>query len=158
MAGMAALAGKLVVKARSFNNKLVAAYNSSLLGANVGASCVIVHPENISVGENSYINGGMLLASPNARISIGKNCLISYAVHIRTDMHRHEPGVPIIEQGVTESDIVIGDNVWIGYGAQIMSGVTIGSNSIVGAGAVVTKDVPQNVIVGGVPARIIGER
>lgn len=58
----------------------------------------------------------------------------------------------MIDQGHSEEDIIIGDNVWIGYGSQIMSGVHIGSNAIVAAGAVVTKDVPDNVIVGGVPA------
>lgn len=85
--------------------------------------------------------------------------MVSYAVHLRVDMHRHENGdIPMIAQGHTHEDIVIGDNVWAGYGAQIMSGVTIGSNVIVGAGAVFTKDVPSNVIVGGVPARIIEER
>ena len=52
-------------------------------------------------------------------------------------------------QGHDEADIVIGDDVWVGYGAQIMAGVTVGSHSIVGAGAVVTHDVPEFAIVGG---------
>ena len=53
------------------------------------------------------------------------------------------------QQGNDEADIVIGDDVWIGYGAQIMSGVTVGSHSIVGAGSVVTHDVPEFAVVGG---------
>lgn len=74
-------------------------------------------------------------------------------------MHIHEnSSVPINRQGHSEADIVIRDNVWIGYGAQIMSGVTVGSDSIVGAGAVVTKDVPEGTVVAGVPARVIKKR
>ena len=57
--------------------------------------------------------------------------------------------MPMALQGNDEADIVIGDDVWIGYGAQIMSGVEVGSHSIVGAGAVVTHDVPEYAVVGG---------
>jgi len=65
---------------------------------------------------------------------------------------------PIIEQGVKSSDIIIGNNVWIGHGAYIMPGVKIGDNSIVGAKAVVTKDIPAGSIAVGVPARVIKTR
>lgn len=117
------------------------------------------YAENILIGENSYVNGGMLCASPNAQIVIGKNCMISYCVHLRTDMHcSSRTDISMNQQGFSEADIIIGDDVWIGYGAQIMSGVTVGSHSIVGAGAVVTKDVAPYTIVGGVPARIIRTR
>ena len=95
----------------------------------------------------------MLCASPGAKIVIGDDCLVSYAVHLRTD-----PDVPVNRQGHDEADIVLGDNVWVGYGAQVMSGVTVGSNSIVGAGAVITRDVPEGVVVAGVPAKVIKKR
>lgn len=118
----------------------------------VAAGVDLRFPENVHVGARSYINGGMVAASENAKIVIGEDCMISYGVHLRTDMHRHGPvDVPMNQQGHDEADIVIGDDVWIGYGVQIMSGVTVGSHSIVGAGAVVTHDVPEFAVVGGFP-------
>lgn len=119
----------------------------------------IVNPSSIHVGEGSYINGRMIRASENAKITIGRNCMISYGVHLRTDSHNHDStAVPMRNQGISEKDITIGDDVWIGYGAQIMSGITIGSGSIIGAGAVVTKDVAPFSVMGGVPARLIRSR
>lgn len=128
-------------------------------GGFIAANTTLLHPENIYLGTRTYINGGMIAASKNAKIVIGDDCMVSYCVHIRTDMHNHDSTAgPMIDQGHTEGDIVIGDNVWIGYGAQVMSGVSIGSNVIVAAGAVVTKNVPDNVVVGGVPAKVISQR
>jgi acetyltransferase-like isoleucine patch superfamily enzyme len=65
---------------------------------------------------------------------------------------------PIREQGIYKRDVIVGNNVWIGYGACILRGVTVGDNAVIGTYAVVTKDVPANAIVGGVPARIIRMR
>lgn len=121
--------------------------------------CTFLHPENIVIGKNTYLNGGMFVAGDDSKIIIGDNCLISYNVHMRTSSHNHSVmDVPIREQGESQKDIVIGNNVWIGYGAQILSGVIIGDNSIVGAGAVVTRSIPENCIYGGVPAKLIRER
>lgn len=101
----------------------------------------------------------MIRASKNARIAIGDNCMISYGVHIRTDTHVHDdPSIPMRRQGCVEKDITIEDDVWVGYGAQIMAGLTIGKGSIIGAGAVVTKDIPPYTVVGGVPAKVIRPR
>lgn len=128
-------------------------------GGHVGAETKLLHPENIYLGRNSYINGGMVAASGCAKVVIGENCMISYGVHMRTDMHRHgRTDVPMNAQGHDHADIIIGDDVWIGYGAQIMSGVHIGSGSIVGAGAVVTHDVPERSVAVGVPAQVIKAR
>lgn len=125
----------------------------------IGANVKLGFPENIFLGENSYINGGFIIASKNANIRIGNFCMISHNVHIRTDSHNFsDNSTPMLHQGHSEKDINIGDNVWIGFGVQILSGIRIGSNSIVAAGSVVTKDVPPYSIVAGVPAKIIKMR
>jgi acetyltransferase-like isoleucine patch superfamily enzyme len=65
---------------------------------------------------------------------------------------------PIREQGIYKRDVEVGSNVWIGYGACVLRGVRVGDNSIVGTNSVVTKDVPANTVVGGVPAKTIRTR
>ena len=65
---------------------------------------------------------------------------------------------PIRVQGIYKRDVTVGNNVWIGYGACILRGVTVGDNSIIGTNAVVTKDVPPNSVVAGVPAKVIRKR
>lgn len=143
---------------------LKGAYNSALVNNPTGSAYVsgrvlLEYPDHIKIGRNSYVNGGQLCASKNAFITIGNDCLISYNVHLRTDMHLYKMRMlPIREQGYKEADIVIGNDVWIGYGAQILGGVTLGDGCVIGAGTVVTKDVkPYQVVVGG-GMRVIGER
>ena len=65
---------------------------------------------------------------------------------------------PIRLQGIYKRDVRVGNNVWIGYGACILRGVTIGDNAIIGTSAVVTRDVPANAVVTGIPARVIRMR
>ena len=114
---------------------------------------------NVSIGTNTHINGAEIYAARDSHISIGKNVMISYDVVIRTDMHRfNRLDIPMIAQNITTQDITIEDDVWIGYGAYIMPGVTLHSGSIIGAHAVVTKDVPPYAVVGGCPAHIIKYR
>jgi len=119
----------------------------------------VLNPHNISIGDNTYVNGGYLMAGPNSKIRIGSNCLISYEVHLRSESHNYLSKHQLIRhQGNSESDIVIGDDVWIGFGAQIMMGVTVGDGAVIGAGAIVTRDVSEYRVVAGVPAREIGSR
>lgn len=125
----------------------------------IGRKTEVMKPENIEIGENSSINGGFLVAGNNSKIVIGNNCLISYNVHMRTRTHNYEKkDMLILEQGEKENSIIIGNDVWIGYGAQIMPGVHIGNGAVVGAGAVVTRNVEPYTVVAGVPARPIKER
>ena len=113
---------------------------------------------NIHIGAGTYINGADLHTTKDSHIYIGDKCLISYEVVMRTDMHNHKAGIPIIDQGNSAEDIIIGNNVWIGHGVYIMPGVHIGDNSIIGAKAVVTKDIPADSIAVGVPACVIKAR
>lgn len=114
---------------------------------------------NIEIGNNTYINGGNFQALGDSKIKIGNNCLISYDVNMRTDKHiASNKKAPIISQGHEFEDIIIDDDVWIGYGAYIMPGVHIGEGAIIGAKAVVTKSVAPYTIVGGVPAKEIKKR
>ena len=136
-------------------------YKKLINGSNyeLGDKVEIVNPQNITIGVNSYINGGNLIASPNAHIIIGDNCLISYNVHIRTDMHNYSNKNELInKQGHREADIVIVDDVWIGYGAQIMAGVRVCKGSVIAAGAVLTHSTNEYEVWGGVPAKKIKDR
>jgi len=92
-------------------------------------------------------------------VRIGEQCVIAdRAMFIDFDHGIVEVERPIRQQGIYKRDVEVGNNVWIGYGACILRGVSVGDNSVIGTNAVVAKDVPANAIVGGVPARIIRMR
>lgn len=133
----------------------IASYKKRINGINYRLSGEVYcnYPENIYIGDGTYVNGGELCASPNAKIVIGENCLISYDFFARTDVHNYkEKDVLIQQQGVTEKDIIIGNDVWIGHGAKIMAGVTVGDGCVIAAGAVVTHDTEPYCLYAGVPA------
>ena len=107
--------------------------------------------KNITVGKNVFINMGCKFQDQGG-IFIGDGTLIGHNVVLATLNHAIAPK----ERGsMIPKPIRIGKSVWIGSNATILPGVTIGDGAIVAAGAVVTKDVPENTIVGGVPAKII---
>lgn len=108
---------------------------------------------NIYIGDNFYANFDCVILDV-AEVRIGANCFLAPGVHIYTAGHPLEPTLRNtgLEFG---KPITIGDNVWIGGRSVINPGVTIGHNVVVASGSVVTKDVPDNVVVGGNPARII---
>lgn len=108
---------------------------------------------NIHVGENFYANFDCVFLDV-CEIRIGDNCFIAPGVHIYTATHPLNPTERIsgVEYGLP---VKIGDNVWIGGRAIINPGVTIGNNVVIASGAVVTRDVPDNVVVGGNPAKIM---
>ena len=92
-------------------------------------------------------------------VRIGEQCVIAdRAMFIDFDHGVVEVERPIRQQGIYKRDVVVGSNVWIGYGACVLRGVSVGDNSIVGTNSVVTKDVPANAVVAGIPARIIRMR
>lgn len=112
-----------------------------------------VCPQNIYIGSHSHLGGVMIRASERAKVKIGDWCQI--ANHTIFASSGHEIGNGYYYGNLTYGDIVVGNNVWIGSNAIILEGVKIGENSVVAAGAVVTKDVPENVVVAGVPAQVI---
>jgi acetyltransferase-like isoleucine patch superfamily enzyme len=92
-------------------------------------------------------------------VRIGEQCVIAdRAMFIDFDHGVVEVERPIRQQGIYKRDVEVGSNVWIGYGACILRGVSVGDNSIVGTNSVVTKDVPANAVVAGIPARVIRMR
>jgi maltose O-acetyltransferase len=110
------------------------------------------HPD-ISIGEHSVINQGCSLDGRGG-LRIGQNVSVSPGVWILTA--GHDPDAPDFRYVVAPT--VIGDYVWLGARALILPGVSIGTGAVVAAGAVVSRDVPDYAVVGGVPAREIGQR
>lgn len=113
------------------------------MGVKVGEGCQIYgYPEDI-FGSEPYL------------VSLGNHVEITSGVRFIT----HDGGVWVLREQAPDMDvfgpIVVGNNVFIGFNVIILPGVTIGSNCVIGAGALVTKDVPSNVVVAGVPARVI---
>lgn len=105
----------------------------------------------LKIGARSFVGFGSVLVA-QSHISIGKDCLIAEHATIRDQDHKVDLGRITALNGYNTAPIVIGDNVWIGAKATILKGVSIGNNSVIAAGAVVTKDVPDNSIAKGVPA------
>lgn len=120
----------------------------------------IRNAQNIYLGENVRITMDCCIwAEKNSKIIFGDNVLVGPGVKMFCGNHGTElNGIPITFQDRNEADIIIGDDVWIGANSIITSGVIIGSGVVVAAGSVITKNVPENKIVGGVPAKIIKER
>lgn len=128
-------------------------------GCRIGRYCQI-SPDggNIYIDENTSINSFSVLSGLGG-ITIGKYVAIAPRCSIIASNHVfNDSTLPIKKQGLSSKGIVIEDDVWLGIGAIILDGVTIGKGSIVGAGSVVTKNVDPNTIVAGVPARVIKRR
>jgi len=130
----------------------------------MGVSCIIaenvkiIHPEKIKLGNNVSIAPDVILDGRGG-LDICDNALIGIQSIILTCTHISDDiNIPILKQGYFSKKTVIGEGVWLGARCILMPGVTIGDKAIVGAGAVVTKDVPYGAVVGGVPARIIKYR
>lgn len=130
---------------------------SKLIGKKVGSGFGLFPPfytdfgKNITIGENVFINAGCKFQDQGG-IIIDDGALIGHGVVLATLNHDMDPKK---RQALHPAPIHIGKNVWIGANATILAGVTIGDNAVVAAGAVVTKDVPADVIAGGVPAKPI---
>jgi acetyltransferase-like isoleucine patch superfamily enzyme len=117
--------------------------------------CRIVGTPKITVGDDFYMNAGCHLLGD---ITFGDSVMLGPKVVMWSRDHGMESGIVMRRQAHINEPIVVGDDVWIGASAVILKGVTVGSGAVIAAGCVVTKDVAQGDIVGGVPARVIGHR
>jgi acetyltransferase-like isoleucine patch superfamily enzyme len=116
------------------------------------------HEGVVEIGAKTVM-GQECTISAYQRVRIGNECVIAdRAMFIDFDHGMVEVERPIRQQGIYKRDVEVGNNVWIGYGACILRGVSVGDNSVIGTNSVVTKDVPANAVVGGIPARIIRMR
>lgn len=119
----------------------------------LGEECGIL--SNLKVGERSYVGPGTFLGSCH-QLVIGADCMIGANCYLITVNHRTDhQDIPYAQQGFQGADVRLGQNVWLGSLVVVLPGVTIGDNVIVGAGAVVTRDIPEGETWAGVPARKI---
>jgi acetyltransferase-like isoleucine patch superfamily enzyme len=125
----------------------------------VGHRCKIrCHEGTVSLGAKTVM-GQECTISAFQHVSIGRECVIAdRAMLIDFDHGVVDVEKPIRLQGIYKRDVRVGHNVWIGYGACVLRGSSIGDNAIIGSNSVVTHDVPANAVVGGVPARLIRMR
>ncbi|MCZ7672776.1 MAG: acyltransferase [Chloroflexi bacterium] len=109
----------------------------------------------LEIGDGTFINYGCSIAA-NKLVRIGKNCNIgTYVIMMDNDFHRLEPER---RYEFPESEpIILENNVWLGARVIVLKGVTIGEGSVIGAGSVVTKDIPPRSLAAGMPAKILRE-
>jgi len=141
---------------------------------------VMRYPKNVRIGDHAIIKEGARICpcNPQARIrigsrttvgyqtfifasdsiTIGDDCLIAPFVYLVDSNHGTRRDTPINRQGNVARSIHVGNDVWVGVGARLLAGVKVGDGAIIAAGAVIATDVAPYTIVGGVPARQIGER
>jgi acetyltransferase-like isoleucine patch superfamily enzyme len=125
----------------------------------LGHGCKVrAHEGQVSIGAKSVL-GQECTISAYQNVSIGRECIIADRVMmIDFDHGMVEVERPIRMQGIYKRDVSVGHNVWIGYGACLLRGVTVGDNAVIGTSSVVTADVPPNAVVGGIPAKLIRMR
>ena len=124
----------------------------------ISEAVIIDHPSRVELGDHVSINPFCYIHGEGG-VTIGNNVRIgSHVCIISIDMVYKDPNLPIRAQGIAKAPIVIEDDVWLGAQSTILKGVKIREGSVVGAGAVVTRNVSPYVVVAGVPAKIIKER
>ena len=131
---------------------------SELIGRPVGERFMVIPPFstdcgfNTVIGSNVFINQGCHFMDMGG-ITIGNDVMIGPKVNLVSSGHPVAPSAR--REGIVAKPIIIGNNVWIGAAATILPGVTIGDNAVIAAGAVVSRDVPENTLAAGVPARVL---
>ncbi|CAM4495075.1 maltose O-acetyltransferase [Paenibacillus endophyticus] len=143
------IAGKLSMKNKG---RLIMGRNVSFHAKPFPSAVTVERNAELIVGDNVFFNYGLDIGCTQS-IRIGSNTIIGPMVNI-IDTNFHPVDRSDNAKGKA---IVISDNVWVGRGAVILPGVTIGANSVIAAGSIVTRDIPANVLAGGTPAKIIRE-
>lgn len=126
-------------------------HTSNLIG--VYSPCMVStlsRKARIKIGDNCGFSGTVIAAALKIEIGCNVRCGANTLI-TDTDWHTGD------SRAGDDSPVRIADNVWLGYGVKVMKGVTIGENSIIGVGSVVTRDIPANVVAAGVPCRVIRE-
>jgi acetyltransferase-like isoleucine patch superfamily enzyme len=128
-------------------------------GAWIQATSTLDRPgTGLTIGDGTYIGPRVVLGAGGG-IRIGRHVTFGAGVHVLAENHEFtDTAKPIQSQGVTRAGITIEDDVWVGNAAIILDGVTIGRGSVIGAGSVVTRDVPAESVAVGNPARVIRQR
>jgi acetyltransferase-like isoleucine patch superfamily enzyme len=117
---------------------------------NIGSHITIGN--NVGIGEFSYLGGG-------GGLDIGENTIVGQYFSCHPENHLYDEITSLIrKQGVSRKGITIGKNCWIGAKVTILDGVTVGNNCVIAAGSVVTKSIADNLVVGGVPAKVLKKR
>ena len=155
----------IISKIRSFKHCIIPSHSdlgSAGKNAVIGFPVYIASPKSLHMEENTVLRrGASIQNNKNEHVYIGKYTVISIDVTIVTNNHRSTVGIPQCLLGAshindTTKDIHIGEDVWVGTNATILSGGDLGRGCIVGACSLVTKPVPQYALVAGSPAKIVG--
>ena len=144
-----------VLDAKGETNKGIEIHNGVFIGRSTILTCHngdIILEDNVNIGFNCVI-------SSLSRIVIKKNHLMAaFCYLVGGDHESDRTDIPVLFQGRSSKGIQIDENVWLGAGVAVLDGVTIGRDSIIGAGAVVNKDVPDYAIAAGLPAKFLWDR
>lgn len=144
---------KIAQKLRTFFAKRIVRH----CGKNVNIEKHASFTPGLSIGNNSGVG---IMCEVNGFVTIGENVMMGPEVVIYSSSHKYDrTDIPMCEQGFDDpKEVVIEDDVWLGRRVIIMPGVHIGKGSIIGAGAVVTKDIPEYSVAAGVPAKVVKSR
>jgi acetyltransferase-like isoleucine patch superfamily enzyme len=135
------------------NNSGIGAFSRIIISTSFNQIGSHIHiGNNVGIGEYAYLGGG-------GGLEIGDDCIVGQYFSCHPENHNYDSTkLPIRLQGVSRKGIKIGKNCWIGSKVTILDGVTIGDNCVIAAGAVITKSMPANSVIGGVPAKVLKER
>ena len=124
-----------------------------------GSHYVAGRDGRLSIGDGTHV-GRLAMISALGGVSIGRRCAIAsgFTVYSNTNSVREMPEADVLDNPVEMAAVTIGDDVWAGANVTILPGVTVGDHAVLGAGSVVTKDVPEWSVVAGVPARRVKDR